>query len=59
MKITTAKRICKKLSCQYGIVNPPDVIPLKYSHTGKRFHILAEMLGIPEEARSATKKRED
>lgn len=36
MKITTANRICKKLSCQYGIVKPPVVIPMKYSRTGFR-----------------------
>ena len=35
MKITTANKICKKLSCQYGIVKPPEVIPLKYSRMGK------------------------
>jgi predicted SprT family Zn-dependent metalloprotease len=27
--------ICKKLSCQYGILQAPEVIPLKYSHLGK------------------------
>ena len=29
-----ANKICKKLSCQYGIVNPPEVVPLKYSRLG-------------------------
>jgi predicted SprT family Zn-dependent metalloprotease len=35
MKIKTANKICKRLSCQYGIVKPPEIIPLKYSRTGK------------------------
>jgi predicted SprT family Zn-dependent metalloprotease len=35
MKLTTANKICKKLSAQYGIIKPPKVIPLKYSHMGK------------------------
>ncbi len=35
MKLTTANKICKRLSCQYGIVKPPEVIPLKYSRVGK------------------------
>jgi predicted SprT family Zn-dependent metalloprotease len=111
MKYSTAKRICKKLSCQYGIVKSPDVIPLKYSRTGKsvilgyynnqenlieinkyvmklwtanqireviqheliharcyqdfghgghgkRFQLLAEIMGISKEVRTATKTRE-
>ena len=32
--LKTANKICKKLSCQYGIVNPPEVVPLKYSRLG-------------------------
>ena len=36
MKLTMAKKICKKLSAQYGIVKPPEVIPMKYSRVGKR-----------------------
>jgi predicted SprT family Zn-dependent metalloprotease len=35
MKITTANKISKWLSRQYGVVNPPEVIPLKYSRMGK------------------------
>ena len=35
MNLKTSNKICKKLSCQYGIVNAPEVIPLKYSRTGK------------------------
>ena len=35
MKLSTVNKISKKLSCQYGIVNHPEVIPLKYSKTGK------------------------
>ena len=34
MNIKTANKHCKRLSCQYGIVNVPEVIPLKYSRTG-------------------------
>lgn len=36
MKLSTANKISKKLSCQYGIVNPPEVIPLKNSRFGKK-----------------------
>jgi predicted SprT family Zn-dependent metalloprotease len=35
MQIKTADKICKRLSCQYGIINAPEVIPLKYSRIGK------------------------
>lgn len=35
MKLTTANKICKRLSYQYGVVNPPEVIPMKYSRMGK------------------------
>ena len=30
-----ATKVCRKLSHQYGILQPPEVIPLKYSHVGK------------------------
>ena len=35
MKLTTAKKICKRLSCQYGIIKTPELIPMPYSHKGK------------------------
>ena len=34
MNLKTANKHCKRLSCQYGIINVPDVIPLKYSRMG-------------------------
>ena len=36
MKLSTANKICKRLSCQYGILKPPKVILLKYSRLGKK-----------------------
>ena len=35
MNLKTANKHCKRLSCQYGVVNVPEVIPLKYSRMGK------------------------
>lgn len=35
MKLSTLNRISKKLSCQYGVIKTPEIIPLKYSRTGK------------------------
>lgn len=35
MKLKTANKISRKLSCQYGIVNPPSVTLLKYSRKGQ------------------------
>ncbi len=35
MNLKTANKHCKKLSCQYGIVEAPVVVPLKYSRMGK------------------------
>jgi hypothetical protein len=35
MKLSTANKLSKKLSCQYGIVNPPEVRLLKYSRRGQ------------------------
>jgi predicted SprT family Zn-dependent metalloprotease len=35
MKLSTVNKIAKRLSCQYGIVNTPEVLPLKYSRFGK------------------------
>ena len=29
-------KICKNLCCQYGIINPPKVVPRPYSRVGKR-----------------------
>jgi predicted SprT family Zn-dependent metalloprotease len=34
-KLPSLQRSCKKLSCQYGIINTPEIIPMKYSHVGK------------------------
>ena len=36
MDLKKANRISKRLSRQYGIVQAPDVIPMKYSRMGKR-----------------------
>lgn len=35
ISLKSAKNFSKRLSRQYGVINPPDVIPLKYSRTGK------------------------
>lgn len=39
MNLTTANKICKKLSYQYGIVNPPEVTPMKYSRMGNAVRV--------------------
>jgi predicted SprT family Zn-dependent metalloprotease len=39
MNLTTANKICKRLSYQYGVVNPPEVIPMKYSRVGKNVRL--------------------
>lgn len=36
MDLKKANRISKRLSRQYGIVQVPEVIPMKYSRMGKR-----------------------
>jgi len=36
MKLTSANKISKRISCRYGIVTPPEVTVLPYSRTGKK-----------------------
>jgi predicted SprT family Zn-dependent metalloprotease len=43
-----ANRISKRLSKQYGIIQPPEVIPLKYSRMGKK----SASLGYYDEERN-------
>ncbi|MCK9570306.1 SprT-like domain-containing protein [Candidatus Pacearchaeota archaeon] len=35
MKLSAINKIAKRLSRRYGIVNPPEVLPLKYSRFGE------------------------
>ena len=36
MDLKKANRISKRLSRQYGIIQPPEVIPMKYSRMGRQ-----------------------